>query len=138
MTHRDEVFQTLRDLGDVRDAVPDVYRRLGGSTTWSASDVDAMARAITEVEDELERSSRTRHAVRVARTAAPIGGCAMTLRKGHGNGAGVPRIEVLPADELPSPNPTRGTYRTACPPLTYRHRLPISAHPLVKPVGAEG
>ncbi len=30
----------------------------------------------------------------------------MTLRKGHGNGAGVPRIEVLPADELPSPNPT--------------------------------
>lgn len=26
----------------------------------------------------------------------------MTLRKGHGNGAGVPRIEVLPADELPT------------------------------------
>lgn len=25
----------------------------------------------------------------------------MTLRKGHGNGAGMPRIEVLPADELP-------------------------------------
>ena len=25
----------------------------------------------------------------------------MTLRKGHGRGAGVPRIEVLPADELP-------------------------------------
>ncbi|MBK8994634.1 MAG: hypothetical protein IPM35_02635 [Myxococcales bacterium] len=26
----------------------------------------------------------------------------MTLRNGHGNGAGVPRIEVLPADELPA------------------------------------
>lgn len=26
----------------------------------------------------------------------------MTLRKGHGNGAGVPRVEVLPADELPA------------------------------------
>jgi hypothetical protein len=27
----------------------------------------------------------------------------MTLRSGHGTGAGVPRIEVLPADELPKP-----------------------------------
>ena len=26
----------------------------------------------------------------------------MTLRKGHGNGAGVPRIETLPPDELPA------------------------------------
>ena len=25
----------------------------------------------------------------------------MTLRSGHGNGRGTPRIEVLPADELP-------------------------------------
>src|SRR4051812_8611839 len=25
----------------------------------------------------------------------------MSLRNGHGNGAGTPRIEVLPADELP-------------------------------------
>jgi hypothetical protein len=33
----------------------------------------------------------------------------MTLRAGHGNGAGVPRVEVLPADELPAgvPAPTR-------------------------------
>jgi hypothetical protein len=33
----------------------------------------------------------------------------MVLRTGHGNGAGVPRIEVLPPDELPvgSPAPTR-------------------------------
>jgi hypothetical protein len=30
----------------------------------------------------------------------------MTLRTGHGNGAGVPRIEVLPADELPSGTPS--------------------------------
>ncbi len=29
----------------------------------------------------------------------------MALRKGHGTGAGVPRIEVLPADELPAPIP---------------------------------
>lgn len=29
----------------------------------------------------------------------------MALRKGHGNGAGVPRIEVLPPDELPEPKP---------------------------------
>lgn len=26
----------------------------------------------------------------------------MTLRTGHGNGAGTPRVEVLPADELPA------------------------------------
>lgn len=29
----------------------------------------------------------------------------MTLRTGHGNGAGVPRVEVLPPDELPAPVP---------------------------------
>lgn len=29
----------------------------------------------------------------------------MTLRSGHGTGAGVPRIEVLPVDELPAPVP---------------------------------
>lgn len=29
----------------------------------------------------------------------------MTLRKGHGKGAGVPRVEVLPVDELPAPVP---------------------------------
>lgn len=27
----------------------------------------------------------------------------MALRKGHGNGSGVPRVEVLPPDELPDP-----------------------------------
>jgi hypothetical protein len=33
----------------------------------------------------------------------------MTLRTGHGTGAGVPRVEVLPADELPAgvPGPAR-------------------------------
>lgn len=30
----------------------------------------------------------------------------MTLRKGHGNGKGAPRIEVLPPDELPPASPT--------------------------------
>ena len=29
----------------------------------------------------------------------------MTLRSGHGAGAGVPRVEVLPADELPAGRP---------------------------------
>lgn len=29
----------------------------------------------------------------------------MTLRKGHGNGKGVPRIEVMPPDEQPAPIP---------------------------------
>jgi hypothetical protein len=40
----------------------------------------------------------------------------MALRTGHGNGAGVPRVEVLPADELPAgvpasarPEPARDT-----------------------------
>ena len=37
----------------------------------------------------------------------------MTLRKGHGNGAGSPRIEVLPPDELPSGEP--GPSRAAVP-----------------------
>ena len=31
----------------------------------------------------------------------------MTLRKGHGNGAGSPRIEVLPPDELPPASPSK-------------------------------
>lgn len=31
----------------------------------------------------------------------------MTLRTGHGNGAGVPRVEVLPADEQPAPVPAQ-------------------------------
>ncbi len=30
----------------------------------------------------------------------------MTLRKGHGTGAGAPRIEVMPADELPAASPS--------------------------------
>ncbi len=30
----------------------------------------------------------------------------MTLRKGHGTGAGAPRIEVMPADELPPASPS--------------------------------
>lgn len=37
----------------------------------------------------------------------------MTLRRGHGNGAGVPRVEVLPADELPAAANATGTGLTA-------------------------
>ncbi len=40
----------------------------------------------------------------------------MTLRAGHGNGAGVPRIEVLPADELPQPRPIPPSTCGAAPP----------------------
>ena len=29
-------------------------------------------------------------------------GCTVTLRRGHGTGAGQPRVEVMPADELPA------------------------------------
>ena len=29
----------------------------------------------------------------------------MTLRSGHGRGAGAPRVEVLPGDELPAASP---------------------------------
>jgi len=38
----------------------------------------------------------------------------MTLRKGHGTGAGVLRVEVLPGDELPAPVPA------AAAPLVFR------------------
>ncbi len=49
----------------------------------------------------------------------------MALRTGHGTGAGSPRVEVLPADELPAPCPRRwqdlpGRYdaaRTASSPI---------------------
>src|SRR5690349_9506179 len=34
-----------------------------------------------------------------------MGALAVTLRAGHGKGAGRPHVEVLPADELPQPVP---------------------------------
>lgn len=36
----------------------------------------------------------------------------MTLRNGHGAGAGVPRIEVMPADELPKGVPSNAQQRS--------------------------
>lgn len=39
----------------------------------------------------------------------------MALRTGHGNGAGVPRIEVLPPDELPLPATASGISPAAPP-----------------------
>lgn len=42
----------------------------------------------------------------------------MTLRAGHGRGAGSPRIEVLPADELPAPVPSPAAAPTVA--LTFR------------------
>lgn len=56
----------------------------------------------------------------------------MTLRKGHGNGAGEPRIEVMPPDELPEPVPA-----TAAP----LHRRPdgtIATSETAKHLGAMG
>lgn len=56
----------------------------------------------------------------------------MAHRTGHGNGAGVPRIEVLPANELPQPLPA------IAPPLVFRqgHRIGDSATARV--LGAKG
>jgi hypothetical protein len=56
----------------------------------------------------------------------------MTLRKGHGTGAGVPRIEVLPADELPEPLPA------APPPLARRENGTIADSASAKALGAKG
>jgi len=36
----------------------------------------------------------------------------MSLRNGHGNGAGVPRIECIPVDELPAGVPAPARYET--------------------------
>lgn len=56
----------------------------------------------------------------------------MTLRKGHGNGAGVPRIEVLPADELPAP------VAVAPEPLARRSDGTIADSSAAKALGAKG
>lgn len=56
----------------------------------------------------------------------------MTLRSGHGKGAGVPRIEVLPADELPEP--LSGT----AVPLARRQDGTIADSATAKALGARG
>lgn len=56
----------------------------------------------------------------------------MALRKGHGNGKGVPRIEVLPADELPAPVPGEAA------PLARREDGTIADSASAKALGAKG
>jgi hypothetical protein len=56
----------------------------------------------------------------------------MALRKGHGKGAGVPRIEVLPADELPAPLPGKAA------PLARRTDGTIADSVTAKALGAAG
>jgi hypothetical protein len=56
----------------------------------------------------------------------------MTLRKGHGKGAGVPRIEVLPPDELPEPLPVSAV------PLARHPDGKIADSATAKTLGARG
>lgn len=56
----------------------------------------------------------------------------MTLRSGHGNGKGVPRVEVLPIDELPGPIPVQ----TA--PLVRTSDGKIADSATAKALGAKG
>lgn len=56
----------------------------------------------------------------------------MALRKGHGNGKGVPRIEVMPPDELPDP------VAALPPPLARREDGTIADSETAKKLGARG
>lgn len=56
----------------------------------------------------------------------------MALRKGHGNGKGVPRIEVLPPDELPAPLPEEPER------LARREDGTIASSEAAKALGARG
>ncbi|MBX3205497.1 MAG: hypothetical protein KF764_10540 [Labilithrix sp.] len=60
----------------------------------------------------------------------------MTLRKGHGRGAGQPRIEVLPADELPAPVPALEPVSTR--PVTRRKNGTIADSASAKEIGRRG
>jgi hypothetical protein len=59
----------------------------------------------------------------------------MTLRKGHGNGKGAPRIEVLPPDELPSPVPADDEPLTG---VDRRHDGTVTAGAAARALGARG
>jgi hypothetical protein len=56
----------------------------------------------------------------------------MTLRTGHGNGAGEPRVEVLPADELPAPIPG------AADPVARRSDGTVAGSEAARLLGARG
>lgn len=58
----------------------------------------------------------------------------MTLRSGHGTGTGVPRIEVLPADELQQPDPSPAS----SPTLAWGDMTPEQRHEAAKAWGRRG
>lgn len=60
----------------------------------------------------------------------------MTLRKGHGKGAGVPRIEVMPPDELP--DPVAAPQPVASDPIHRRPDGKIADSAAAKALGAKG
>ncbi len=60
----------------------------------------------------------------------------MALRAGHGLGAGVPRIEVLPADEQPQPVPTHAAAPSVA--LSFRRDGKIADSATAKALGAKG
>lgn len=60
----------------------------------------------------------------------------MTLRAGHGTGAGKPRVEVLPADELPSPAPE--TKPEATGPVARRKNGTLADSASAKAIGRRG
>lgn len=59
----------------------------------------------------------------------------MTLRKGHGNGAGAPRIEVMPPDELPDAVPAPDAPFTG---VARRHNGTFATPEAARAVGARG
>lgn len=60
----------------------------------------------------------------------------MALRSGHGTGAGQPRVEVLPADELPAPS--SGVLAAASGPLPRRHNGTVAGTEAARALGRLG
>jgi hypothetical protein len=60
----------------------------------------------------------------------------MALRSGHGNGAGVPRVEVLPPNEQPKPVPSAKSQPTAA--LRFRQDGKISDSETAREMGRCG
>jgi hypothetical protein len=60
----------------------------------------------------------------------------MALRTGHGKGAGVPRVEVLPADELP--RPVAPPLAAPSVPLVFRHDGKIADSETARALGKKG
>ena len=62
----------------------------------------------------------------------------MALRKGHGTGAGVPRIEVMPPDELPDPVSVAVPAPAPAGPVVRREDGTIADSATAKALGARG